>query len=363
MQTSLPVRTSTSGKAAGAAELLSEPSRKWERDTTPNPTSSHEQTPSPLFLATSQGYLAGIEILIKADPVEEDVEDCMKLAFAQGKQAALELLVGNFEQRIDRLQLLFFESQNATNESKSTIDHVFRSFPWNKAGILKAMRTSISHNDIKVLQFLVDKLSGLNDEAEPPISKQLAGLLQLAVDLGRIEAVTLLQEAGVDLFATVQLLLSCGDLEERSCGFLHVAVHARNHAMVSYLLSKRFSPNLIDSNSQTPLHYAVIGTEDKNSETIIRLLLSDGASVSASDNEGRLPLRLASLYRAGKAVSVLLDAGADVNAMDNSDATPLHYCLRSYYCRSEDISQALHLLLEAGLDTKAINKQGYTPAQ
>ncbi|HEY0072885.1 MAG TPA: ankyrin repeat domain-containing protein, partial [Abditibacteriaceae bacterium] len=57
---------------------------------------------------------------------------------------------------------------------------------------------------------------------------------------------------------------------------------------------------------------------------MVRLLLDNGFSVAARDNQGKTPLHLAALSGSEELVSFLLERGADINARDNSGLTPLN---------------------------------------
>ena len=362
----LPSRSASrfsSGKMVGTAEVPPEPPLGERQLISPRLTSSREQIPSPLLLAASQGYLASLSILLEAGVVEEDVETCINVAYAQGNDAVLKILVGNSAQRIFGLQSLLSknQNQNSTHDSISAIDDVFRTFPWNEMSLLRAMRNTIVDKNVHTLQVLIEVFHMLH-QAQSSTSQQLSGILKLAVEHSDMRAVKLLGEAGAELFISFEKQLGLHQEEERvSCTLLHLSAYCGNHDMVSDRLSNAPSPtNVGDARSRTPLHYAAA---KEDSESVVDLLLGHGATISTPDDYGCTPLHIAARYGVGRTVALLLKAGADVNASDRSDMTPLHYCAYSFQHTHLYDCQATRLLLEGGADIEATNREGYTPPQ
>ncbi|KAJ5658406.1 uncharacterized protein N7484_002055 [Penicillium longicatenatum] len=105
---------------------------------------------------------------------------------------------------------------------------------------------------------------------------------------------------------------------------LHWAAICGNAALVKLLLehgAKHDSSPQGVPGRETPLLHACATTGDKLS--VVDLLLSVGASVSARRNDGRSALHLASKHPPQIGM-MLLQAGADVNARSMDGCTPLH---------------------------------------
>ena len=66
---------------------------------------------------------------------------------------------------------------------------------------------------------------------------------------------------------------------------LHIAVKNNSIKLVKYFLNKKLSPNDLNNDGQTPLHFAL---KEGNKE-IIELLIKNGADISIKDNEGKKP--------------------------------------------------------------------------
>ena len=87
-------------------------------------------------------------------------------------------------------------------------------------------------------------------------------------------------------------------------------------------------------------------------------LTHDGANVHAKEQGGRSALHVACAYRWQDGVAFLLARGVDPNAKDDSGNTPLHQIgLMNLVAAQDDI---LRLMVDAGADINAVNKDGET---
>ncbi len=100
--------------------------------------------------------------------------------------------------------------------------------------------------------------------------------------------------------------------------------------------------------------------------TIARTLLENGADIEARNAAGRTPLQEC-LYRSGYSfrneddarllISSLISAGADIEATDNEGDTALHYAAGSNHSYWKALTS---ILLQAGANTEARNNHGKT---
>jgi hypothetical protein len=66
---------------------------------------------------------------------------------------------------------------------------------------------------------------------------------------------------------------------------LHIAVKNNSIKMVKYFLDKKISPNEVNQDGQTPLHFAL----KKGNKEIIDLLIKNGGDLNIKDNKGKKP--------------------------------------------------------------------------
>ncbi|KAM0511528.1 hypothetical protein ACHAPE_009781 [Trichoderma viride] len=221
---------------------------------------------------------------------------------------------------------------------------------------------------IKILEKLLDlgfgKYQALGD----------SGVAQLrAAELGRLDAVKLFIERGVDV--------NLADKKGRTA--LHWAAVRDNFEMVQYLLKQGASLEIRDDEGYTPALYAAMNGIKSIVETLLdhgadleyadqrgrtmlswaassgcerttQLLLDRGASIETVDKEGRTPLFLAADVNHVKTVKVLIDRGANVNCTDG-ELSPL------LFAAGHGNSQMVGLLLKAGASTKFTTPREQTP--
>ena len=150
---------------------------------------------------------------------------------------------------------------------------------------------------------------------------------------------------------------------------IHEAAQNGDAEALGRELASGVSPNALDSDGQTPLHYLCNDSDnprdsDDDAEAqvaCVRMLLEAGANVNAPaeyPTKGRCtPL----LYAAGdgnaNVVAALLEAGADVNRGNAFGETPLHWAC----CRMDsDVEHAL-LLIRNGAAVNARSRLDETP--
>lgn len=146
----------------------------------------------------------------------------------------------------------------------------------------------------------------------------------------------------------VKLLIAGGaqvNLTERRGTALHAAAFAGHSKIVDLLIA-----NGADVNSNalygTPLHLALRSRLKVTNDTaaqIVEKLLDKGADVNAKDlRHGRSPLHLAADHGRRNAAELLIAAGADVSAKDKEGHTPL------WYAKRKDRTETAELLRRHG---------------
>jgi hypothetical protein len=95
----------------------------------------------------------------------------------------------------------------------------------------------------------------------------------------------------------------------------------------------------------------------QGSVSLVRLLLTRGASVQSKDQNHSTPLHLT---RSAKVAALLVAAGADPNARDKLGMTPAHVAPLHIY---DDLPAVLNVLADAGADLNARDAEGRPPLQ
>lgn len=195
--------------------------------------------------------------------------------------------------------------------------------------------------------------------------------LQLAAENGHEKAARVLLERGADVAvansfqetalhcaarggqeSVTRLLLERGaDVAAVTTGretALHHAVLSGNEAVVKLLLEKGADLEATSSNGHTAL-FCVFGVENSASESILDLLLANGANVNSSEPFRQLtPLHLAAQDGNEWAVRALLAKGANVMDRDYLGHTTLHIAAES------GNEAVVRMLLEKGAEVSAV---------
>ena len=126
----------------------------------------------------------------------------------------------------------------------------------------------------------------------------------------------------------------------------------RNTAMMDLLLKHGANPNLGDTHSKTPLHFAA----SQGDVAAVQALLSHGADANVKDYVGDTPLIAAAYGNNIKVVKLLLAHGADVNIKGQSDFSAL--ARATGYC---DNLEVMKLLIAHGAEVNTRDRFGATP--
>jgi ankyrin repeat protein len=134
---------------------------------------------------------------------------------------------------------------------------------------------------------------------------------------------------------------------------LHLASTHDHASIVALLLKFGADMETRDGYKMTPLQCAsgFIG-----SGKAAQLLLERGANFGVQNEDGQMPLHLASMHNHPNIVALLLKLGAPVDLKDSNDMTPLLCALESF-----GSGGVVQLLLEHGASVNARNKRGWTP--
>ncbi|WP_425377967.1 ankyrin repeat domain-containing protein [Spiroplasma endosymbiont of Polydrusus pterygomalis] len=212
---------------------------------------------------------------------------------------------------------------------------------------LTFLQVSIANNKIDIIKLLLANGINVNEKG-----KYNSSALYTATFYGDIDIVKLLLSHGADVNARnnngltllhvaidreyliiVKLSLDNGaDVNAKNYNFdltpLISALSSNNVDIFNELVTNQNSKDKININESnkkmsnfTPLHFAV----QKNQINFIKLLLSYGANVKATDKDGNIPLHIAAQNGNLDAVKLLLDNGANPNYQNNNGDDPLDF--------------------------------------
>ncbi|KAF8564346.1 hypothetical protein P879_02573 [Paragonimus westermani] len=115
-----------------------------------------------------------------------------------------------------------------------------------------------------------------------------------------------------------------------------------HHELIHFLISKGANINMTDNNGNTPLHYAA----SRNNVVAARQLIADNATIECKDVEGLTPLMTAAQKNNISVMKVLLEAGADYTAEDVFGNNVLHHCRSRESCQTIELVCSLMLAKE-----------------
>ncbi len=232
---------------------------------------------------------------------------------------------------------------------------------------------AVERGDIDAVNRLISEGADVkveNDKGETP--------LHIAAVWGHKEGVEALLDKGANVNAedeegNTPLVLTTDEeiktLLQSTAKLLEVA-KSGNIQEVNSLISEGAKVNVKDQDNKTPLHWAA----EKGHKEVVEALLDKGANVDAEDENGDTPLDLATtqdirtllqntdelLKAAGRGdidtVNDLINQGASVNATDQDGKTPLHCAAKNSH---EEVVEAL--LGKDGIDVNLADKNKDTP--
>ena len=133
---------------------------------------------------------------------------------------------------------------------------------------------------------------------------------------------------------------------------LMVACKKRNSDAINVLLNAGANPRLADTNGDTCMHHAVVGSCSKDT---LQAIINHGGGINAVNNDGATALLVACNARQMESVNVLLRSGADATVADANGDTCLHIVLQGEYNH-----KILQMLLDHGVHVNATNKNHQT---
>ena len=162
----------------------------------------------------------------------------------------------------------------------------------------------------------------------------------------------------------VNLLAVPGKTDGVAKSALHCAALKGNLPMAKSLLAFGADVNLGDDDSNTPLYYVAksgrFQNNKNNSLDMAEFLISNKANVNASSDSGT-PLIAAIQFNSYELVDYLIEHGANVKLSTKDGNTPLMAMMSRYFGNNSDEAEdRIRVLVKAGVDPNAKNKNGQT---
>lgn len=132
---------------------------------------------------------------------------------------------------------------------------------------------------------------------------------------------------------------------------LHYAANRGNVRIAELLLKAGASVSATDDEGRTPLHLSVW----TNHLEVAKALIASHAPVEAKDNRGYTPLIYASASGDPRIVAAVIAGGADINESDSTGATALHTAANA------SLFEVTKWLLDHGASVNALTHGGVTP--
>ena len=110
--------------------------------------------------------------------------------------------------------------------------------------------------------------------------------------------------------------------DDPSTTLLHYAALKHDVQLMHMFINHGANCNALDSDNFTPLHYAVIGDDDR--PDIVELLINERAIVDARGSNQDTPLFMAAQKGFYQSAEKLIAAGASIEAVDETGCNALH---------------------------------------
>ncbi|XP_055958579.1 E3 ubiquitin-protein ligase MIB2-like [Patella vulgata] len=135
---------------------------------------------------------------------------------------------------------------------------------------------------------------------------------------------------------------------------LQMACYKGHKKIVEYLISNNASPELADSDGDTPLHLAVSGQQFR----VVKILCEKGVNVNQGNKKKQTPFHLAICHNNYEIAEYLVSKDCNVNTQDEDGDTPLHEILDDPVELNDSMINMMLSLDSLRLDIK--NGAGFT---
>ncbi len=180
-------------------------------------------------------------------------------------------------------------------------------------------------------------------------------LLTHAVGIGNVQTVKILvEEVGLSIDGEVEVVMEEEDDDDDDEIFHNFPLLVEDLDDNSDDNDEKEDEKVLEEKDAAKTTLMHLASESGHAE-ILKVLIDNGASVNALDQDGAIPLHLAAYHGRTEALKVLIEHGAQVNAKDNEQYTALH-------CAADEGQvEAMEILISNGADLDVVDEEYMTP--
>ncbi|KAI9709714.1 MAG: hypothetical protein M1820_003116 [Bogoriella megaspora] len=275
------------------------------------------KVPSPLFLAASDRFLEGVNLLLlykdsSCDWGQHDIPMCLDVSYKQQDLTIFRVLLEHASMS-DVHKIL----QQATSLGQGSVLAEIQPYLNNQDDTLTFhLREAVRLKEHAILDFLLQLPA--TDQPVPMID-----LLAEAIGAQDLESVRLLSDSIHDMSMP----------DRNGTTPLHIAIRSGNYAIAALLMERGAYDSISTKTGETALHALAArrSTEEPHASGWIKLthdLIEQGSDLFALDKSRQSMCHKAAASNNIPALTLALDSGVDPDRLDANNDTPVHLAIR-----------------------------------
>lgn len=150
--------------------------------------------------------------------------------------------------------------------------------------------------------------------------------------------------------------LTCNKTYTDDPSLLHHACAQKSLHIFNHVLNLVKKYNELDSNGETPLHWAVFRGTYHIVEALVKMMKEQHINIDPKSKYGITPLHMALIKQDKNTVQLLYEAGADINELDNEGNSIVHMI-----CAFGDLKWLRYIIKHFHVNCYQKNNKGDTP--